>query len=408
MIGFWLLVSSTLAVAGPLTVGQDAPTLQAAIDRAAPGDVVLVSEGEWAGPIVVDKAVTLQGVGGVILGPESGDTVRVLAPGVRLVDLDLRGSGDSMDDEDACIWVGPDARGATLQGNRLRGCLFGIWIHTTPDVEILDNDIVGRPATRDADKGNGIHLFDATGLTVRGNVVRGARDGIYVSATEHSLIEGNTVSGQRYGIHYMYSYDNRLIGNHANDNNGGIALMQSRRLEVAHNVATGNTKQGILFRDAQYCNIHHNRMTANGEGLFFFSSTDNEIHHNTVRGNQHGFRVWAGSYDNQVWANDFIANRVPVFYVSAYDQTWGTEAEGGNYWSDHLAWDQDADGFADRPYRADTTTAMLLHRWPAAVLLLNSPAMELLRGVQERLPALRVPSVIDPRPRMAPSNAVAP
>lgn len=397
----WLLLS-TLALGAQWTVGEDAPTLAATLDLAADGDRVRLPLGEWQGPAVVERSITLVGEGGVLLPPERGDSLQLLAPGAVVQGLHIAGSGDDMNEEDACVWIGPEARGAVVRDSTLRDCLFGIWVHTTTDVQLIDNDIEGRAGVRDADKGNGIHLFDATGLVVRGNQVRHARDGIYVSATEDSLIADNDVSTHRYGIHYMFSYDNRLEGNIAHNNNGGIALMQSRRLVVAHNRASGNRKQGILFRDAQGCDIHHNVLHDNGEGMFFFSSVDNDIHHNHLQGNQHGVRVWAGSYDNRVWANNFIGNQLPVFYVSAYDQEWGHPEEGGNHWSDHLAWDQDGDGISDRPYRADSALARTLHQWPAAILLLNSPAMELIRAAQQRLPALRSPSIVDPRPLVRP------
>ena len=72
----------------------------------------------------------------------------------------------------------------------------------------------------------------------------------------------------------------------------------------------------------------------------------------------------------------------------------------GNYWGDYLGWDQDGDGFGDRPYRLDSFTASLIHRFPAAVLLVRSPALELLSHLEQTLPILRVPTIIDNRPRI--------
>lgn len=397
-----LLAVLGLAHAREVVVGTDAPTVQAAVEGAEPGDTVVLPEGGWPGPVVVDKTITLTSRGGTLDTSGVGHTLVLDAPDILVDHLHIRGSGDNMTTEDACIRTLPGATGSVIQDSRLDNCLFGIWIHTTKGVKVLRNTVGGRPDTRDADKGNGIHLFDAAQLEIRGNTVVGARDGIYVSATEFSVIADNIVSHQRYGIHYMYSYDNTISGNTAYDNNGGMALMGSFRLKVFDNKTNGNRKQGLLFRDIQYCDIHHNEAANNLEGMFFFSSLDNDIHHNVLRGNQAGARVWAGSERNRVWANSFIGNREALFYVSASDQQWGLEEEGGNYWSDHIAWDQDGDGIADRPYRADTTVATVLHRWPAAVLLLNSPAMELVQASQARLPVLRTPSVVDPWPLARP------
>jgi nitrous oxidase accessory protein len=195
----------------------------------------------------------------------------------------------------------------------------------------------------------------------------------------------------------MYSQRNRIENNTANDNSGGIALMQSRELVVTGNTASHNRGHGILFRDAQYSTIRGNRVEGNGEGMFFFSSLDNDITNNVVVGNQIGARVWAGTERNEVHGNSFIGNAQQVFYVASSDQRWGS-----NYWSDYLGWDQDADGLGDRPYRNDAFMAQLLHAHPSAVLLLNSPTLEFLTSLQSRLPALRVPTVIDGAPLLTP------
>jgi nitrous oxidase accessory protein len=382
-----------LALAAELVVGLDAPTVQAAVDQASAGDVVVLPEGRWPGPVRVTMPITLTSRGGVLVGTGEGTTLTVSAPGVIVDDLHVQGSGDDLSGPDACLFVEPSAAGTVVRNSLFTDCLFGIWLHHVIGVRVVDNQVEGRPGVHPSNKGNGIHLFDSEELVVRGNTVEHARDGIYVSATENSLIADNEVSNQRYGIHYMFSYDNTISGNVAENNSGGLALMGSHRLTVTANVATGNTKQGLLFRDVQYSTITGNRTTYNAEGLFFFSSLDNEISGNTIAYNEIGARVWAGSERNEVRGNAFVGNRQQVFYVAAEDQVWGS-----NHWSDYLGWDQDGDGLGDRPYRNDALVANLLYRYPSAALLLNSPTLELLSQLQTKLPALRVPTVIDEHP----------
>ena len=259
------------------------------------------------------------------------------------------------------------------------------------------NRVEGLAELRVADRGNGIHLFDGTGLRVIGNTVTGARDGIYVSATEDSLIADNRTDHLRYGIHYMYSHRNTLRGNRASHDTGGIALMESRELVVEGNVATHNRNFGILFRTAQRCRIVGNRLTDNGQGMFFYSSTENVIADNRIVHNDIGAKVWGGSTRNEVRGNAFIGNRQQVFYVGASDLVWG-QGGRGNLWSDYIGWDQDGDGVGELPYRLDSFTAVLIHRYPGAVLLLRSPALELLAHLERQLPLLRVPTLVDRAP----------
>jgi len=388
-----------------LVVGEDGATVQDAVDRARPGDTVLVPSGVWPGPVVLNKAITLRGDGGIIDGGGTGTVVRLEAPGARLADLSVRSSGDDRGGPDSCVYVATEAIGASIRNCELTACTFGIWVHQGREVQIEGNHVVGRADLgHRSNRGNGIHLFDGTGLRVVGNEIEGARDGVYVSATEDSLIADNVARDLRYGIHYMYSWRNTIRGNHLSGNTAGIALMSSHHIEVLDNVSTGNASHGILFRDVQYARIEGNTVQDNGEGLFFFSSLDNDILGNRVAHNVIGARVWAGSERNVIRGNDFVGNQQQVFYVAATDQEWG-DAEGGNYWSDYLGWDQDGDGRGDRPYRVDSTTAGLVHRFPAAALLLSSPALELLLWVQGRVPGLATPTVTERAPRTAPMTA---
>jgi nitrous oxidase accessory protein len=131
--------------------------------------------------------------------------------------------------------------------------------------------------------------------------------------------------------------------------------------------------------------------------MFFFSSTDNVIENNWILDNEMGMKVWAGTVRNRVKGNVIRGNRVQVFYVGAEDQIWG-ESGQGNHWGDYLGWDQDGDGVGDRPHRVDSFTTQLLHRYPSAVLLMRSPALEMLSHLADRLPVLRTPTVVDVSP----------
>jgi len=389
-------------VAWALLTGQvvASESLQSRIDRARPGDVIDLGAGVHAGPIRLDKRVVLRG--GVIDGGGVGTPLVVAAAGARVEGVRVQGSGEDVGAPDACIYLEPSATGAVLQGNELRDCAFGIWVHETADAQILENRVWGRRDVRVTDRGNGIQLFNATGLTVRGNEVRHTRDGIYVSVTQDSLIQDNVAEHVRFGVHYMYSYSNVLRGNVVNDSVLGIALMESRDLIVEDNRAVGNQREGLLFRDVQDSQIRRNRLERNGTGMFFFSSTENVIEANLVQGNELGLKVWAGSRRNRVVDNRFLGNREQVFYVGAEDQLWG-ESGRGNYWGDYLGWDQDGDGIGDRPHRVDSFTAGLLYRYPSAVLLLRSPALEALSHLADRFPLLRTPTIIDLAPLLAES-----
>lgn len=393
------LCMASPARADTLRVGVDAPTVQAAVSMARDGDVVEVPEGTWAGPVVVDRAITLRGVGGVLDGGGEGSVLTVSGPGARVEGLEIVHGGEDLSGPDACIYMTKAATGAVLSDNELSGCAFGIWIHETVGASILANHVRGSELGHRSNRGNGIQLFNAEQLRVADNVITGGRDGIYVSATEDSLIADNVIERARYGIHYMFSYSNEVRDNHVSDSGSGVAIMSSHHLDVHGNTARGNLEHGILFRDVQYSEIYDNTLLDNGEGLFFYSSTENTIYDNRVIHNEVGAKIWAGSIRNEVRGNAFIGNRRQVLYVSTKDLVWA-DAAAGNFWSDYLGWDQDGDGLGDRPYRVDSFSTSLVYRYPSAVLLLRSPALELLGHLEQRMPLLRVPTVIDLQPML--------
>ena len=397
LLSLLFAIGASAARADVLRLRRDADDLAAALGRAEDGDVIELPEGRWAGGVRIEKVVTLRGRGGVIDGRGRGRVLDVVAPGVRLEGLTVAHSGTNVGRSDACIYLEPTATGTVVVGNELLDCAFGIWVHETRSARIEDNHVVGREELRPTDRGNGIHLFDASQLVVRGNRVERARDGIYVSATEQSLIEGNRTTHQRFGIHYMYSYDNTLRGNESEDNTVGFALMESQRLVVEDNVALRNERNGLLFRDVQDSSIRRNRLERNGSGMFFFSSTGNRIEDNVIRHNELGLKIWAGTRRNVVAGNEIVGNRQQVFYVGAADQVWG-EGGRGNRWGDYLGWDQDGDGIGDRPHRADTFSARLIYRYPAAALLLRSPALEMLSHLARGFPLLQAPTIVDVAP----------
>jgi len=379
--------------------GASGPTLQQVLDSASPGDTIRVS-GKWKGNFSMPVSVTLLSNGGEIDAEQSGIVLRILAPNVVVEGLSLRGSGDDLRGPDSGIWVGPDATRAVLRGNTIDDCAFGIWVHETVGARVVGNAVFGRKDVHPSNRGNGIHLFDCDSTLVSGNHIVGARDGIYISATENSVFEENLCEEQRFGVHYMFSHGNTLRNNTARNNKHGFALMQSSDMVVEGNYASGSKGHGILFRDAQRCIIRNNELVDNAEGLFFYSSTENEIYDNLMQGNKVGAKIWAGTLRNEIYRNHFVGNEQQVFYVSSSDLIVG-EGGHGNYWSDYLGWDQDGDGTGDRPYRVDSFTSNLLYRFPSTAVLLRSPALELLSHLQATMPLLKTSTMIDQSPLTA-------
>lgn len=412
-----LVLSSVGAQAKELrvTAGQD---LQAIIQQADPGDTVRVAAGHYAVHLVIDKTLHLQGETGAILdGAGKGDVIRVRAADVHIRGFIIRNSGHNLTDMNASIFVERSAARVRITANRIETNGFGIWLDACPSPYIANNKLQGNAQQRSQDRGNGIHLYAVTDGVILNNEVWEARDGIYIDTSQRNRLEGNELHHLRYGIHYMYSYHNEVIDNLTHHTRTGYALMQSKYLTVTGNRSEQDGNYGILMNFITHSTIAGNRvwdvqegrgyMTggaavagAEGKALFVYNSQFNTITGNHFAGSDIGIHITAGSEDNALHGNAFVGNRVQVKYVANRPQEWSADGRG-NYWSDYLGWDLNADGLGDKGFEPNDAVDKLLWKYPMARILMSSPAVETLRWVQEQFPVLRPQGVRDSHPLMS-------
>ena len=382
---------------------QPGESIQAIIDRAAPGDVIEIERARYLGHLMVDKPLTLRGIERpTIDGELKENTISVKAENVTIEGLIVANSGGDTLYQHAGVYIYPGSHKAVVRNCDFSYTLFGLWIEKADDVLIENNLITGKRDFDSPKRGNGIQLYNTQRARIIGNNVSFVRDAIYVDVSHDAIFRGNKLHHSRYGTHYMTSYRNIWEDNETWYNRGGLALMEVRDQIVRNNRAWGNSDHGIMLRTIQDAVIENNVVAGNQRGFFIYDAEYNEIRGNQVIDNVVGIHLWAGSKNNKVEGNDFIANREQIRYVAARDMIWG--AEEGNYWSNYLGWDRNGDGAGDVQYEANDMVDRLSWRHPMMKLLLASPAVQTLRLVGQQFPLLRAPSIVDPKPRMQPHN----
>lgn len=402
----WLVWALAVPWAADAAAASD---LADRIAAAAPGAVVRVEAGIHAGPLVLDKPLTLAGEdGAVIEGDGDHSVITITAPDVTVRGLTITGSGTSLADEDAGVYVTRKAANALVERNRIEGNLFGVFLKGAPAALVRDNVIAGRTDLRMSERGNGVHLWNAPGSQVVDNDIRGGRDGIFTTTSKNNTFAGNAFGDLRFAVHYMYTNDSTIRGNVSAGNHAGYVLMFSHRIDIRNNESRGDRDHGILLNYANEARVEGNRVTDGGEKcVFIYNAHKNLFRANRFEGCDIGIHFTAGSEGNTVTRNAFVGNRTQVKYVGTRDVVW---AEGGvgNYWSDNAAFDLDGDGIADRPYRPNGLVDQVLWRAPAAKLLLASPAIQVLKWAQSAFPAVLPGGVVDPRPLMHPAGGTTP
>jgi len=394
-----LALLATTASARTWQVVPGGRPLAAVLAATGNGDTVEVAPGVYSGNFVIDKSITLRGQEGAILdGGGHGHVVVVNVPKVTVEGFVVRASGEDYERSDSGLWVAKAAADVRLAHNRIVDCWFGIWLHGDPRPTVVDNRIEGRGKLRVNDRGDGIHLWDVEGAEIRGNTVLDARDGIYMELSRKCRVTGNTIRRSRYSIHTMWCDGSSYNDNLATDNYVGLALMFSKGIEARGNTLYSNRTHGILFVQDTRSSAVGNRVISNTKGIFVYNSLYNRIEDNLVARNHLGMHYWGGSEDNSITGNAFIDNEIQVKFVASRDQRWD-----GNYWSDYLGWDVDRDGHGDTPYLSNTLVDTLLWQYPAAKLLLTSPAFQLLAAAERAFPVIAVPKGEDATPQMAPT-----
>lgn len=398
------LVCASPAYPAVLAVEPGVRTLQQVIAAAQPGDTLVLAAGHYAGPVLIDRSLSLTSADprmpAVIDGGGQGRVITVAAPDVALTHLKVINSGASLFNEDSGIFVTELGDRALLRANSLQDNLIGVYLKGPDDARVLDNRISGRTDLRLSESGNGIHLWNTPGSVIAGNEIIGGRDGIFVTTSRENVFRGNRISGLRFAVHYMYTNDSRVENNISVGNHMGYALMYSSGLQAQNNHSTDDRDKGVMLHSTNESRVIGNLVEGRSEKcLFIYNANFNDIGGNHFSNCDVGVHYTAGSEGNRVFNNSFVNNLQQVMYVGTRFLEWSQDGIG-NYWSDHPAFDRSGDGIADNPYRPNNLVDHVIARNAAAKVLLNSPVIQLLRWAQSRFPALYPGGVTDSAPLM--------
>lgn len=368
------------------------------MDAAEPGDSIVVGPGTYHEHVVLSKPLELLGEGfPVIDGGGTGVVLTVEAADTTIKGFEIKGSGSSLNSEDAGISL-VDSDRTRIEGNRITGVLFGIYVRNSQDCSIIDNTIVGMDLPM-VSRGDGIRLWYSSGTLVEGNHLLNTRD-LVIWFSKDTLLTRNRVEGGRYGLHYMYSNDNRFEDNIFIGNLVGGFLMYSKGLTFYRNVFASNrglaSGYGVGFKDLDDVVVGDNLFIDNRIGMYIDNSPTsygswNYISGNIITSNDIGLSAMPSIERNVFTSNSFVDNTEQVEVRgggSLVQNEWHRDGRG-NYWSDYVGYDADGDGIGEVPYVSESLFESIIDKYPNLRLFTFSPAAEAIEFASDAIPPLR-------------------
>ena len=353
--------------------------LQELVGKAPAGSVLKPPPGRYAGPVVIDKPLTIDGACQATIDAGDKGTVMVLnASNSVLRGLHMTGSGDSHDTDDSCL----DVRGNNnlIEELRIDNCLFGIDLKQSNDNVLRGNRVRSKELDLGV-RGDGLRLWYSHNNLIEKNEIIDSRDMVAWYANKN-VFRDNIGRRSRYSINFMFASDNFVEGNAFYDNAVGIYFMYTEGGVARNNIFSHATGMGIgsdlsPFQPDSSIEVHGNRFAYNGIGIMFNSETGG----------------------NNMVDNVFEGNLTQVSYGAHGDNnnnaknTWS-----GNYWDDYQGFDRD--GIGDRTHELYYYANQIWIELPIARFFRSSPVMELLDFL-ERLAPFSTPDLIlrDEKPR---------
>ena len=390
-----------LSASSPLW-GVAPPSLQKRIDALPAGFTLRLEPGIHQGPLIIEKALALDGQGEAIIdGGGQGSVIQILADGVTIQGLSIIHSGSSHDSIDAGISVKSSHN--ILRNNIIRDTLFGIDLKESHENLIEGNEISSKPVELGM-RGDGIRAWASNNNYFRKNKIHDSRDMI-IWYSYNNRIEDNQGWNNRYSLHFMYTGANTVRRNRYRDNMVGIFLMYSKDSLIEENHirhSIGPSGMGIGMKEVDNMQILKNNIVYCNSGIYLDQSphdplTFNLLLGNTLAFNVQGFVFHSSLKQNVIKGNAMLANLEPVAVHakgSAVENHWE-----GNFWSDYEGFDRDRNGYGDRSYQSRVYFEQLWMNDPWMKFFYGSPVISMLNLLAKIAPISKPRLLLtDPQP----------
>lgn len=404
---FACLFVLTLVSAGRAATFTVGPTgqfqsIQTAINRAQPGDLIEVRAGTYDENLLIDKQLSLIGIDRpMVRGNGSGSVVIIIAGSCVFRGFRVAHSGGDLQTEDSGILL--KSSNNLIEQNELTDILYGIYFYRSHGNVLRWNTIRGRRELEAGERGAGLHLWDSPDNTIEDNTISDMRDGMYIQSCNGNQVRRNHVSNLRYGLHYMFSDGNVFEENFFENNVAGAAIMYSNHIEFRRNAFVHNrgfSSFGILFQECNELVAENNFIIDNATGVFMEALRKTRFKHNVIAQNDIALQMFSNSDENIFTENNFVDNLTTLYLIGKSTTTKWSENGRGNFWSGYDGYDMNEDGRGDVPWRVQDIFEYIQGNHPRLQIYLDSPAAKALAVAERTFPVLKGSQEIDSAPLM--------
>ena len=373
------------------------------VDAAPAGSILRPPPGNYAGPVVMTKPLTIEGDGKVSI--DSGDKGTVFSlqtSGAVLRGLHLTGSGDSHDTDDSCLDVRGDRN--VVENLVIDNCLFGIDLKQSNDNQLKHNKV--RSKDRELGiRGDGLRLWYSNHNLIEGNEIVDSRDNVAWYSNDNTY-RANIGKRSRYSIHFMFAKNNLVEDNQFYDNSVGIYYMYTdggitRNNLISH--ATGAAGMAIGFKESSNAIVEANEIVYCAIGIGSDLSPFQPGSKIWVRNNRFAYNGIAVKLSSELGGNVVTDNVFEGNLTNVVQDGRGVSGLNewrGNFWDDYQGFDRDGNGVGDTPYELYAYADQIWIEMPPARFFKTAPVMELLDFL-ERLAPFSSPEMTlkDDKPR---------
>jgi len=330
-----------------------AGTLQDSIDVATPYSTLKLHSGIYEGRVIIDKPITILGVGSgvVIKGDGIGSVVSIKSSDVILKNLTISNSGERMDKLDSGIALERVSR-VVIDGCRILDSLYGINMSLVNHSSILNSFITSKPNDISL-RGDALKIWYSNNNIIKGNTIDSSRDTTLTYADNNRIV-ANRFSNSRFGLHISSSKHNTIQSNIYEYNSVGIMVMGAADTKIIDNQiksSNGAAGIGVMISGVRGLRLEGNRVSYNAKGIYIDSKPKEHGMQRYIIDNEISYNGEAIHFHNAIKNNTITQNRVFGNIDDIVKDVRGVltidNSIQRNYWDRYEGFDRDSDGIGD-------------------------------------------------------------